>query len=215
MVAEGVRANVTANAMYRLKVIASSVDLSDDPRDARALQVKTAKQLIARLLDQPDPAKLVAAAAEPGDTPDMLEHSRETFRRVNAERTFAAMSLACHLYRRDHQQWPAKLADFVPAYLPRAPIDPWGDGTQPFGYALLPAGLPDGSPRPVVYDRCLSRDGLFARTDAPQYGFYQSDGSTNATSKQLQGGQTRDVASWHPPAGAPAPSATPAMRPLP
>ena len=125
------------------------------------------------------------------------------------------MSLACHLYRRDHQAWPAKLDDLVPAHLPRAPVDPWGDGTEPFGYALLPNGLPDGSPRPVVYDRCLSRDGLFARTDGPHYGFYQSDGSTNATLKQRQGGQARDVASWHPPANAPAPIATPTTRPLP
>ena len=129
------------------------------------------------------------------------------------------MSLACHLYRRDHHRWPATLGDLVPAYLPRAPIDPWGDGTQTFGYVLLPNSPPnsppDGSLRPVVYDRCESRDGLFARADAPQYGFYQGDGSTNATSRQRQGGQARDVASWHPPANAPAPTATPTTRPLP
>jgi hypothetical protein len=110
------------------------------------------------------------------------------------------MSLACHLYRFDNGAWPRTLAD-LHSYLPRMPIDPWGDGKQTLGYALIKGGLPDGADRPLVYSRCWLNDGLFFRIDGPEYSFYSYDGSDLPAREQKRGGQFRDVASWVPPAG--------------
>jgi hypothetical protein len=82
--------------------------------------------------------------------------------------------------------------------LPRAPIDPWGDGKQTFGYALIKNGLPDGSHRPVVYSRCNSAGDLFYRLDGPQYGYYGSYTTDQKTGHRQRGGQFHDVARWLP-----------------
>ncbi len=121
----------------------------------------------------------------------------------------AAMSLACHLYRFDNGHWPGSLDD-LSAYLPEMPIDPFGDGKQTLGYALIKRGLPNGSDRPLVYSRGDMKDGLFFRTDVPAYSFYFGDGSNKPSRNQKQGGQFRDVASWAPEAGThPAPTTRP------
>jgi hypothetical protein len=96
------------------------------------------------------------------------------------------------------------------SYLPEIPIDPFGDGKQTIGYALIKRGLPDGSDRPLVYSRGHMKDGLFFRTDAPAYGYYIGDGSHKPARNQKEGGQFRDVASWAPEAGThPAPTTRP------
>jgi hypothetical protein len=92
------------------------------------------------------------------------------------------------------------------------PIDPWGDGKQTFGYVLIKGGLPDGSDRPLAYDRCNSADGMFFRVDQPEYGFYNGDGSNLPPAQQKHGGQFWDVASWVPAAKVPG---APTTRPLP
>ncbi len=136
----------------------------------------------------------------------------ETFNRSNAERTMAAMSLACHLFCADRDRWPTSLDELLATYLPEAPPDPWGDGIQTFAYVLIKGGLPDGSDRPLVYCRCWSPDGLFFRIDAPQYGRYSQDGSTKPSIDMKHGGQFRDVAQWVP---APGHREGPTTRPLP
>jgi hypothetical protein len=72
----------------------------------------------------------------------------EQLKRVDAEQTMAAMSLACHLFMFKNQRWPDSLDELVPAYLPHATLDPWGKSTQTFGYLLARGALPDGSDRP-------------------------------------------------------------------
>ena len=62
-------------------------------------------------------------------------------------------------------------------------------------------GLPDGSDRPLVYSRAESKDGLFFRIDAPQYGWYSGDGSFRPANQQKRGGQFRDVTRWAPALG--------------
>ena len=76
---------------------------------------------------------------------------------------------------------------------------------------LIKAGLPDGSDRPLVYSLSGAKDGLFFRTNQPAYSFYTGDGSHKPESKQKQGGQFRDVASWALPEGT---HNAPATRPL-
>ena len=69
------------------------------------------------------------------------------------QRRDAALSaLACELYRRDHSQWPATLAELSPHYLPSPPVDRF-DG-EPLRYRLV-----DG--RPLLYSigRDLDDDG--------------------------------------------------------
>jgi hypothetical protein len=92
----------------------------------------------------------------------------------------------------------AELSIELRGYLPSMPIDPWGDGEQTLGYALIKECLPDGSDRPLVYSRCGMKDGLFFRIDQPEYSYYTGDGSHRNLSEQKQGGQFRDVASWAP-----------------
>jgi hypothetical protein len=209
LVADG----IDALAMDRLLIIASGVELTPDSSDAVDLQVDTARQLISELLKQRDPAAEVGdiiavetKGKRPGVGPDKVSWDRvlEVAKRTDSERTLAAMSLACHLYQLKNQHWPNSLADLVPEYLPSAPVDPWGNGHQMFGYVLIKSGLTNGADRPLVYCRCNGRDGLFFRTDAPQYGFYVGDGSDQPTRNQKQGGEFRDVVRWSPPAEKPA-----------
>ena len=114
---------------------------------------------------------------------------------MNAEQTFAAMSLACHLFFHDRERWPTSLGELVPAYLPHQSVDPWGDGHQIIGYVIVKAGLPDGADRPMVYSRCGIAGKLFYRVDEPEYGFYTNDGTNADRPHHNPSGQFRDVAS--------------------
>jgi len=191
-----VAAGFDAFACERLMVIAAWGSYTKDVTDTRALQPAGVQAMIRQLLDQQDPDAQARDVnqADPAELEDPKGRSRlaEQLARVFAERDFVAISLACHLYRLDHQQWPQSLDQLVPAYLPRLPVDPWGDGKQPFGYAVIKAGLPDGMDRPLAYCRCTSKDGLAYQPDEPQYSFY----NPAAGSKQL--GQFRDIAGWIP-----------------
>ncbi|HWB52952.1 MAG TPA: hypothetical protein VG722_02125, partial [Tepidisphaeraceae bacterium] len=72
--------------------------------------------------------------------------------RILADRRMAAIALAAQLYRADHKlQWPAKLEQLVPAYLPSVPSDPYRKDNAEVGYKIIPHGWPDGRDRPVVY----------------------------------------------------------------
>jgi hypothetical protein len=195
---------VSALAMYDLMLINTCVELSDDPQNARDLQVRTARELIARLLNrQRDPRKSLADAyrAEGAiDNPSYAASDKrflESCNHINTEQSLAAMSLACHIFRFEKNRWPNSLDELIPNYLPKATIDPWGDGKQTLGYVLIKGGLPDGSDRPLVYSRCMSPDGLFYMLNEPQYGFYtHDDGSSRSWGQMKQGGQYRDVARW-------------------
>jgi hypothetical protein len=178
-----VGAGIEALGMYRLMIIAPGMQLTIDPADKSAVQVSDVRQLISELLNPRwTPSDLLkevygddykAKLVKPKDLAGQLT---ETFDRIEAERTMAAMSLACQLFRFEKGHWPATLEDLAPAYLPRVPVDPWGDGKQTFGYTLIKGVLPAGLDRPLVFSRCQSADGLAPRTDEPQYGFYANEG---------------------------------------
>jgi len=193
---------VDALAMSRLEIIATGVVLTDDPNNTRDLQIRTANDLIAQLLDQTNPVirlrQLDLDLKTPMGTQPNIGKAVETLRRVNAEQTLAAMSLACHLFKFDTGRWPNSLDELIPTYLPHAMIDPWGDGKQTIGYVLIKGGLPDGSDRPLVYTRCNSQDGLLYLANSYAYGFYFGDDSDKPASQQKQGGQFRDVTHWQP-----------------
>lgn len=196
---------IMAHVCNRIMVIAPDLKFTSDPRNTADVNVKTANDLIAYLLDQRDPEKQLVEVLGPQGSPGWKDPSLdirrliEIMNRDNAERTFVAMSLACQLYRNDNGVWPASIKDLGPKYLPSIPIDPWGNGRETFGYVLIKGGLPDGSDRPLVYSRCGAQDGLAYRLDEPQYGYYQGDGSERAEGqKPVQLGQFRDVARWEP-----------------
>jgi hypothetical protein len=192
LVAEGIRA-LTA---YKVMLIASDVRLTKDPANPGDLQVNAALQLINRLLDQTSAEDRIKQLPEMNiarPTPKevaSVDRVKETFRRINAEQSMAAMSLGCHIYYFEQHHWPTSASDLDPNYLAKPPIDPWGDGKQTLGYVLIKGGLPDGSDRPMVYSRCQSADGLFFRVDQPLYEFY------NPLKDRKQGGLFRDVARW-------------------
>jgi RNA polymerase sigma factor (sigma-70 family) len=202
LTAAGIR-SLTVN---RLMVIASDVRLSSDPADHQKLPTATARWLIDKLLNQNDPNEVWNGVAKGGQVHSeggrqAMARLIETLNRANAEQTFAAMSLACHLFFMDHGRWPGPIEELIPAYLPHQSIDPWGDGHQTIGYVLVKRGLPDGSDRPMVYSRCGSQGKLFYRVDEPQYGFYGNDGSNANRPHHNPSGQFRDVARWLLPAG--------------
>lgn len=87
--------------------------------------------------------------------------------RILAERRMAAVSLAARLYGIDHAgDWPHKLDELVPRYLPAVPRDPFRADGGPLAY-LVTKNPVDGAERPVVYH--VSSDGA---AETP------SDGST-------------------------------------
>jgi hypothetical protein len=204
-----VGAGIRALTAYKLMVITSDIKLTSDPADHQSVQLDSARHIIQHLLIQNDPVAQWTATADSGKPDeegmtisgggDLKALAIETLNRVNAEQSFAAMSMACHLFFLDHRRWPKSIEELVPAYLPHTSIDPWGDGRQTLGYALVKGGLPDGSDRPLVYSRCGSTGELFYRLDEPEYGFIYSDPSNPSLSRRLRGGQFRDVASWVPP----------------
>ena len=208
------------SALHRLMVVLSDVTITDDPANARDLQADQARRLLSELLDPPDvPREAIRrafATDHPAATPENEARAVEVFERHRAEHGLAAVSLAAHLFRFDRGRWPASLDELAPAHLPRVPPDPFGDGAQPIGYALIKGGLPGGSDRPLAYSRDDSPDGLRYRTDRPLYARYTDDGSRRLSGEMLHAGQFRDIACWTPgPGGPPERTLTPPLRPLP
>lgn len=204
-----VAAGIEAMDAHRLMVIQANATITEDHADNRDLPLSTAKAWITRLLDHPTAQAEVdqamkwelaqpGAATQPMAKPSM-DRLLETVRRVQAERDFAAMALAAQIYRHQHGRWPANL-DELATELPRVPLDAWGDGKQTLGYVLIKGGLPNGSDRPLLYSRDVSKDGMFFPTDEPEYGFYIIGGWKTPVAERKQGGQFRDVAAWVPPA---------------
>jgi hypothetical protein len=208
-----VSVGIDALNMDRLMTIASSIRLTNDPADTKALQTRDAAELIEQLLDVPTAEETMKRIFEDhaalSKEPE-LQRASEAYHRAASERAMAAMSLAAHLFRHEKGQWPASL-DELATKLPRVPVDPWGDGKETLGYALIKGGLPDGSDRPLVYSRCKSENGLFYRVDSPQYSFYTEDGSNRPRELQTRGGQFRDVSRWTP---RPLPEGAPTVLPL-
>ena len=196
-----VAAGLRAVAMNRLEVIATMMSLTEDATDQRRIQVRSIRQLIRQLIDPLDPSEKVTDTLKlHSDTGDLIDGDLflRSLRRVQMEQHLTAMALACHLFRFEKSRWPASVAELLPC-LPGEPMDAWGKE----GYAVVK--LPDGGDRPMVYSRCRSKDGLFYRTDAPQYGFYTNDGSDLPARQQIEGGQFRDVSLWPVPAVKPSP----------
>jgi hypothetical protein len=209
-----------ALAMQRMMIITSNVSLVAGGQNPIALPVDSARKLIVTLLQAPVAETEMSGIlkAEDGDLAaqnifsSSLNRATETFRRVSAEENLAAMSLACHVFFFHNHRWPASSTE-LSAQLPGGlPKDPWGNGGQTLGYVLINAGLPDGSDRPLVYNRSRSGDGLFFRIDQPLYNYYVRDGSSLPADQQKHGGQFRDVASWVP---GPEKPTGPTTRPLP
>ncbi len=213
LVSGGIRALVAE----RFMVIESNIALTTDPAERQKLQVSAARKLITQFLAETiTPAQWETAmhTAEPGMAnmdPSMSGRALETFNRVNTEQAFAAMSMACHLFLFDQHRWPNSIDELVPGYLPHRTIDPWGDAKQTLEYVLVKGGLPDGSDRPMVYSRCNAKRGLFYRTDVPAYWFYMGRPRDPDPVLREIGGEFRDVACWHPAAGA---GDKPTTRPL-
>jgi hypothetical protein len=201
-------------ALYRLEVAVAGSPLTEDASDSHDLRVSTARDLITELLQQTDAAQQLVGmhfpfgVPSPGD-PHWADRQIEQINRVNADSTFDALSLACHLFQYDHGRWPKSLDELVPKYIKQVPIDPWGDGKQTFAYALIKGGLPDGSDRPLLYDRDEGTDRLFYQLDRPAFEFERNE--WKASNRSKHGGQFRDVARWSPPAN----GIPPATQPLP
>lgn len=200
LVAVGVRM-VAAN---RLDVITSDVALTNDPADAKKLQVSTAKALIGLLYSDKDPEPRYADLLRSEEAAAKIDTTqRERFltqlRRGQMEYNLAAMSLACHLFQFDKHRWPASIEELT-AYLPAAPKDAWG----PMGY-LLVKREPGNSERPLVYSHCESTGGLFYPTSEPQYSWFPGVGPGD----RKQGGQFRDATLWAPAHPNPAPTTQP------
>lgn len=202
MVALGVR----MIAMNRLEVITSDVALTQDPVDYQKLQVGIAKELIHQLFDvkdiEPRYADLLKREMATGQvTSKQTDRFLLQMRRGQMECNLAAMSLACHVFRFEKGRWPASLEELT-TYLPAAPRDAWG----PMGYVLLKPDKPGAAERPLVYSHCNSKDGLFYRTEEPQYSWDPGIGYGDA---RHQGGQFRDVTLWAPAQPNPAPTTLP------
>jgi hypothetical protein len=189
-------------SLDRLMAVTSQVALTQNPHNDKDLQISLARELIAQLLKHPDArtemdqllrqlddAELKAIVLRSGS--HWSDRMNLLCVRKNIEIDCAAMSLACHLYRFDHNAWPASLSD-LNKYLPNLPHDPGGDGKQTLGYALIKGGLPDGSDRPLVYSRFGAKGALFYSKDFPLYSYETAF---------REGGEFRDVAWWTPALG--------------
>jgi hypothetical protein len=130
----------------------------------------------------PNPARIVGKSLTYSN--DMAV---ETEFRIEMECTAAAVSLACRLYRLDHNgALPPKLDALVPTYLPNMPIDPLAGGNKPFGYVIL-----DHGQRAVLYS--VGPDGVddtAAGVPIPNLPFY---GWNSGTKDQYQ-----DLLRWQP-----------------
>jgi hypothetical protein len=197
-----VSVGIDALAMDRLNVIASTVQLTSNPKEAKKLSVSTAKLLMIELAaDQLDPAQIErddrAVAPQEKLLPGELEKLMNSAARMAVEMDMARLNLACHLYQHDHATWPASLDD-LHAYVPQIPIDRLGDGKQKIGYVVIKRGLPDGSDRPLLYSRYGSTGPLFYRSAEPGYDFYWTIDSVTGKPDFKAGGQFRDVTGWSP-----------------
>ncbi len=214
-----VSVGIDALALNRLMIITSGVTLSRDADNPKALSVDGANTLVARLLVPVDAKAMKAQFADEfkhvrggeGTVQGNMDEIMEMIRRINVERSCAAMSLACHVFKFDTGRWPKAADELAPKYLLSIPLDPAGDGKQPLGYVLISDGLPDQSDRPLVFSRLQSHDGLFYRDDSPQYGFYSSGVRPKPKGDYFQYGQFRDIARWSPLAD----PKSPTTRPLP
>jgi hypothetical protein len=201
-----VAAGIESLDMHQLMVMVSGARITEDAGNTHDLPLATARDWITRLQDYPDAQVELdrAIKGKPAGTsinPISKQSAGrviEIIRRLEVEKDMASMSLAAHVYQYKHGRWPGNLAE-LESELPRVLLDPWGDGKQVLGYVLIKGGLPDGTDRPMVYTRFRSKDGLFFRTDEPQYSIYNADGSDVTTPWQKQEGQFRDVARWAPP----------------
>jgi hypothetical protein len=196
---------VDALARDKLMTVTTTIRLSDDPADTKAVQTVEARRLIKQLLDDPNSLAAVnkmleakpdpnAPAAEPVDA----GRAKEQANRSVTECALAAMALACHVFHHEKGRWPATLQELA-TQLPRVPADPWGDGKQTLGYLLVKGDKPDEPDRPLVYSRCESQDGLFYRADQPQISFYAF--TDIGEGRRRRGGQFRDVTLWQPQTG--------------
>lgn len=203
---------ISSYAAVSLLRIASGIEIASGRTTAHGLPANEARDLIAKLLEQPDPISQLAQVEGVDKTTLAKQLSKNDKERIdfinlaNVQETFVAISLACHVFKSDKGRWPKSLDELIPAYLPRPIVDPWGDGKQTFGYILIVGGLPDGSDRAMIYCRCQSNDGLFYRVNEPCYSF-SGEGGMNPK----YGGQFRDVARWQPMANYNGPT----TRPLP
>lgn len=84
--------------------------------------------------------RYISTMLGPASSGSLTQHFRAL-----TDRRAAAIALAIRLYRLDHQdQYPASLAELVPAYLPRVPADPMAADGRAFAYK------PRANP-PVIY----------------------------------------------------------------
>jgi hypothetical protein len=203
-------------SLLNLNIVVSGVSLTSEPGNTRSEQLADAHRLIEELMKHAD-AKTEAAefrrkyAADMAGQPARLAADIvDILIRVDTERDLAAMSLACHVYRQRTGRWPATLED-LQTIVPRLPIDPFGDGRQSLGYALIKSGLPDGSDRPLVYSRESAAGTLFFRVDRPEYEAYLAEQAQSPFNPRRPSGQFRDVASWSPRPGT---EVRPTTRPL-
>jgi hypothetical protein len=172
----------------QLRTITSTERLilaSSEPTAARA-QAVLAAQLAATAGAPIHIASILSSPSFPG-----LNRVIQTNMRIRMDRKLTAAALAARLYRHDHGHWPQSLVQLVPDYLPAVPLDVMSKDDAPVQFLLIPGGLPDGSPRPVVYS--VGEDG---RDDTvlgalpppePQFGW------SSATSDQY-----RDLTRWLP-----------------
>lgn len=203
---------IDALTTSRLQTIVAGAQLTGNKSDSSRVSTDSARAWIQRLLiDRISPRKMVGDLTDHErapfsknvypdnhfDDPTKRRSIVEVVNRVNADRAMAAMTLACHLFQFDHHRWPASLDELIPAYLPKAPLDPWGNGKDTLGYALIPHGLPNGENRPLVYRRSEEHDGLFFRTDRPTYAYYAWSEFPPDNARKM-GGQFRDVVAWVP-----------------
>lgn len=90
--------------------------------------------------------------------------------RMVADRRMTAVSLAAQLYRADHhRQWPTKLNELVPKYLPAVPQDPFRKDGGAIGYQIIPHGWIDGDNRPVLF---VDSGVDYGPEPDPQYAWY-------------------------------------------
>ena len=126
-----------------------------------------------------------------------LKRAFEQRFRGSGERRAAAISLAAQLYRADHDRWPDRLDELVPAYLPAVPADPFHADGRSMGYVIIKRGLPGGGDRPLVYFDAGATVNVVLDTE-PMYQWQQDvrpDGS--ASRREIR--QYRDLARWVPP----------------
>ena len=110
-------------------------------------------------------------------------------RQMQWARRAVATKLAARLFFVDHGAYPAKLEEFVPAYLPAVPADPFTADGRPMGYVLAEQGT-----RPIIYS--VGEDGVddTARGKAkiPRRYLVGSQSTDGGTPDD----QYRDLATW-------------------